>query len=271
MAVLGQPQAHRLYGDLPLSACVHAIARSAGADIFSAASRRFPLRARAASGPKCLRDRRSARRLFHDGLSTLPQERDRLRFRHEPSRHPRLAQSYGLASRLEVGLRSLARQAAEILRLDALTSAIEPGPDDRDDDHAEKDDNGNGPSADADGAGRLSVGLVLRNLAIALLVLVGRGHRPIPTQVLAVGAGLSVASNDDGWPATPLPPLTMATRLSASAASAAQRAAAAAAMKTAAVLHFSASSTPPTSGPMIEPTRPMPSAQPTPVARTAVG
>ena len=35
-------------------------------------------------------------------------------------------------------------------------------------------------------------------------------------------------------------------------------------MKTDAVLHFMVSSTPPTSGPTIEPTRPIPSAQPTP-------
>ena len=42
-------------------------------------------------------------------------------------------------------------------------------------------------------------------------------------------------------------------------------------MKTDAVLHFAVSSAPPTSGPTIEPTRPMPSAQPTPVALTEVG
>src|SRR3954451_16527247 len=48
-------------------------------------------------------------------------------------------------------------------------------------------------------------------------------------------------------------------------------AAAAAAMKTAPALHFIVSSMPPTSGPTIEPTRPIPSAQPTPVALTAGG
>ena len=62
-----------------------------------------------------------------------------------------------------------------------------------------------------------------------------------------------------------------ASRLSENAASAAQNAAVAAAMNTDPVLHFAVISAPPTSGPMIEPTRPMPSAQPTPVDLTEVG
>ena len=62
-----------------------------------------------------------------------------------------------------------------------------------------------------------------------------------------------------------------ASRLKENAASAAHKAAVAAAMKTDPVLHFAVSSAPPTNGPTIEPTRPMPSAQPTPVALTEVG
>jgi len=62
-----------------------------------------------------------------------------------------------------------------------------------------------------------------------------------------------------------------ARRLKENAASAAHSAAAAAARNTDPVLHRMTSSAPPTSGPMIEPTRPIPSAQPTPVALTDVG
>ena len=62
-----------------------------------------------------------------------------------------------------------------------------------------------------------------------------------------------------------------ASRLSENAASDAQSAAVAAARNTDSVLHFAVNSAPPTSGPMIEPTRPIPSAQPTPVALTEVG
>ena len=62
-----------------------------------------------------------------------------------------------------------------------------------------------------------------------------------------------------------------ASRLKENAASAAHKAAIAAAMKTDPVLHFAVSNAPPTNGPTIEPTRPMPSAQPTPVALTEVG
>jgi len=61
------------------------------------------------------------------------------------------------------------------------------------------------------------------------------------------------------------------SRLRENAANAAQSAAPAAVMKTSAALHFILNRTPPTSGPTIEPIRPMPSAQPTPVALTAVG
>ena len=62
-----------------------------------------------------------------------------------------------------------------------------------------------------------------------------------------------------------------ANRLSENEASAAHIAAAAAAMNTAPVLHFRVIKAPPTSGPTIEPTRPIPSAQPTPEALTEVG
>src|SRR6185437_1537140 len=89
----------------------------------------------------------------------------------------------------------------------------------------------------------------------------------ISAHVLAVVTGSNVASIDDDRPAA----LGPVSRLRTSAASAAQSAAAAAAMNTADVLHFSASSTPPTRGPTMEPIRPIPSAQPTPEARTEVG
>ena len=62
-----------------------------------------------------------------------------------------------------------------------------------------------------------------------------------------------------------------ASRLKEKAASAAHKAAIAAAMNTDPALHFGVSNAPPTRGPTIEPTRPMPSAQPTPVALTEVG
>ena len=107
--------------------------------------------------------------------------------------------------------------------------------------------------------------------AIALLVLlVGRAHRPLPVtpgvQVRAVVAGFNVASIDD----------VCRTRRAGKPAQQQRRqrragAAAAAAMNSAPVLHFASIRMPATSGPMIEPIRPMPSAQPTPVARTEVG
>ncbi len=84
--------------------------------------------------------------------------------------------------------------------------------------------------------------------------------------------GRKSASNVAGgstapWPLPPMP----ASRLRENAAAAAHRAAPAAAMNTDPGLHFAISSAPPTSGPTIEPTRPIPSAQPTPVALTEVG
>src|SRR6266481_2746869 len=76
-------------------------------------------------------------------------------------------------------------------------SAVEPGPCDRKNNDAGKDRDRDRPGADADVADDLPLGLVLRDLAIALLVvLVGRAHRLIPAQVPAVVAGCSVASND---------------------------------------------------------------------------
>jgi hypothetical protein len=81
--------------------------------------------------------------------------------------------------------------------------------------------------------------------------------------------GCKPASNETGRSevALPLPPMP-ASRLSENAASAAHKAAAAAAMNTAPVLHFRVINVPPTSGPTIEPTRPIPSAQPTPESLT---
>src|SRR5438876_431813 len=80
------------------------------------------------------------------------------------------------------------------------------------------------------------------------------------------------ASNDAGRSAAPLPlPPMPASRLRQNAASAAHSAASAAVANTDAVLHLAVNSAPPIRGPTIEPTRPMPSAQPTPVALTDVG
>ena len=62
-----------------------------------------------------------------------------------------------------------------------------------------------------------------------------------------------------------------ASRLRENAAIAAHMAANAAAANTDAVLHLAVSSAPPIKGPTIEPTLPIPSAQPTPVALTDVG
>ena len=61
--------------------------------------------------------------------------------------------------------------------------AIEPSPDDAKHDHAYDDRDHDRPGADADVAHHLPFGFVLRDLAIALLVLlVGRAHRPILAQ-----------------------------------------------------------------------------------------
>src|SRR5229473_1345066 len=128
------------------------------------------------------------------------------------------------------------------------------------------------PGADADVADGLAFGLVFGDLAIACLVVFFRFvHRLIPIQVLVLVDGRKGTSNDAVRAAPLLLPPMPASRLKENAASAAHSAAAAAAMKTDPVLHFMASSAPPTRGPTIEPIRPIPSAQPTPVALTAVG
>src|SRR5665213_1603129 len=140
------------------------------------------------------------------------------------------------------------------------------------------------PGRDADVAGGLPLGFVLGDLADARLVLVRVIHRPpLPVRgairpaphrqrlpyAPAVVDGRNALSNE-GCGSAALPPIP-ASRLNASAASAAHSAAPAAVTKTSAALHFRLNRMPPTSGPMIEPTRPIPSAQPTPVALTAVG
>src|SRR5258708_32918220 len=93
------------------------------------------------------------------------------------------------------------------------------------------------------------------------------GGAPRLTYAPAVVDGRKLASNEAGWSAAPwlLPPMP-ASRLRKNAANAAHSATIAAATNTDAVLHFMVSNMPPTIGPTIEPTRPMPSAQPTPVA-----
>jgi hypothetical protein len=63
----------------------------------------------------------------------------------------------------------------------------------------------------------------------------------------------------------------LVSRLSKAEAQAAQSAAAAATEKIAPVRHFCCNSKPPTSGPRIDPTRPMPNAHPIPVALIEVG
>src|SRR5450432_2642607 len=144
--------------------------------------------------------------------------------------------------------------------------AFEPRPDDRNRDHPNNDRENDRPAGDANVADGLPDFFVVSNLAIALLVAVVPAAHVRLAQVPALAAGPSLASKDVGWSTAPLPLSPLTSRLSENAASAAQSAAAAAAMNTAAGLHFCSSRTPPTTGPTIEPIRPIPSAQPTPVA-----
>src|SRR5271169_2851645 len=61
-------------------------------------------------------------------------------------------------------------------------SPVVPEPDDCDDDHRDEGGQNECPNADADVAGGLKLGLVLRDLAAASCLLVGRVHQPIPAQ-----------------------------------------------------------------------------------------
>ena len=72
----------------------------------------------AAHAEELIRDRRTADGggYFHDGLSALSRRRDRIRLGFEPSRDPRLAWAHGAIAGLEIGLRPVARQAADALR-----------------------------------------------------------------------------------------------------------------------------------------------------------
>src|ERR1700759_2490027 len=111
-----------------------------------------------------------------------------------------MARPHGRTAGMEIRLRPVARSAPEILSFDAL--ALQPDPDDADRDHADDDRKCDRPAADPYIADHLAFGLVLSDLAIALLViLVGRAHRPLPVtpgfQVRAVVAGFNVASIDD--------------------------------------------------------------------------
>src|SRR5437763_14617211 len=60
LAILGQPQAHRLHGDLSILPHVHARSRSACPKTFSPAARRLSWNSRAAHEKELLRDRRAA-------------------------------------------------------------------------------------------------------------------------------------------------------------------------------------------------------------------
>src|SRR6185437_9122718 len=75
-------------------------------------------------------------------------------------------------------------------------SALEPGRDDEYRDHADDDSKGDGPSADADSPGGLAHRLIVRDLLIALpVLLVGRAHRPVPRSWSACGRGLECSIN----------------------------------------------------------------------------
>src|SRR5690349_10873285 len=89
---------------------------------------------------------------------------------------------------MEVGLRSVAWSAPEVLRVRGL--ALQPGPDDRDRDHTDDDCKGDRPAADADIADHLALRLVRGDLPIALLVLlIGRTHRPLPVTLARSNPG----------------------------------------------------------------------------------
>src|SRR5882672_12883533 len=176
---------------------------------------------------------------------------------------------------MAVTIRSIAWQAPHALRVGppALVFALVVDQHPADGGEADDDSNRDRPYADPDVAYDLPFGFILGDLAIPRLgLLVGVAHRLVPAQVPAVVDGRKLTSNVAGGSAAPwpLPPMP-ASRLRENAATDAHRAAPAAAMKTDPGLHFAISSAPPTSGPTIEPTRPIPSAQPTPVALTEVG
>src|SRR5580700_304568 len=178
--------------------------------------------------------------------------------------------------------------AAPLSKLGHALAVVEQHP--ADGRKADEDGHRDRPSADADVAGGLPRALVLGDLAIARLgILVRVAHRLIPHHGIELHGcsrhildhdpagvdgcrGCKSAVIDAARPAVALPvPPMPASRLSENAASAAHKAAAAAATNTAPVLHFIVSKAPPTNGPTIEPTRPIPSAQPTPEALTEVG
>src|SRR3954453_1325157 len=56
LAVLGQPQAHRLHGDLSLSADIYAVAGRTCAEALSQAYRRLSVDPRSAHAEECIRD-----------------------------------------------------------------------------------------------------------------------------------------------------------------------------------------------------------------------
>src|SRR6516164_4439568 len=78
LAVLGQSQAHELYGDLSILAGIYVISGPARPDLPTQAHRRFPWDTGAASTAPCLRHRRATDRgrYFDDRLFILPEQRN---------------------------------------------------------------------------------------------------------------------------------------------------------------------------------------------------
>src|SRR4029077_17084217 len=94
LALLGQSQAYQLHGDLPVSACFHAVPRSKRPRFLAQPARRRSWDSRSALAASPIGSEQPTDRggYFHARLSIISEGGKRLRFRRDPPGNPRLAE-----------------------------------------------------------------------------------------------------------------------------------------------------------------------------------